>query len=203
MRWAATTGHRWSFPALAKVAKRRPDVHFLIYGNARTWCGPNSTNFRRSPPSVQFIHCDVAVRMDDKPSQALRHGRWKSSMWKAIEAVKSGDSDACVLGRQHRRADGDVEILPAHHGRRSSARRSRRSGRTCAARASCSTSAPPSAPMLHQLIDFAFWARRWRAPCSASNGRASACSMSASRRSRARKRSRRRAGCCARPTFPR
>jgi glycerol-3-phosphate acyltransferase PlsX len=54
--------------------------------------------------------------MDDKPSQALRRGRWKSSMWKAIEAVKTGEADACRLGRQYRRADGDVEILPAHHG---------------------------------------------------------------------------------------
>ncbi len=34
--------------------------------------------------------------MDDKPSQALRRGRWKSSMWKAIEAVRDGDADACV-----------------------------------------------------------------------------------------------------------
>ena len=34
--------------------------------------------------------------MDDKPSQALRHGRWKSSMWKAIEAVKAGQADACI-----------------------------------------------------------------------------------------------------------
>jgi glycerol-3-phosphate acyltransferase PlsX len=34
--------------------------------------------------------------MDDKPSQALRRGRWKSSMWKAVEAVKTGDADFCV-----------------------------------------------------------------------------------------------------------
>jgi glycerol-3-phosphate acyltransferase PlsX len=34
--------------------------------------------------------------MDDKPSQALRHGRWKSSMWKAIEAVKTGEADVCI-----------------------------------------------------------------------------------------------------------
>jgi glycerol-3-phosphate acyltransferase PlsX len=43
-----------------------------------------------------FVHCEVAVRMDDKPSQALRQGRWKSSMWKAIEAVKKGEADVCV-----------------------------------------------------------------------------------------------------------
>ena len=34
--------------------------------------------------------------MDDKPSQALRQGRCKSSMWRAIEAVKKGEADAAV-----------------------------------------------------------------------------------------------------------
>jgi glycerol-3-phosphate acyltransferase PlsX len=34
--------------------------------------------------------------MDDKPSQALRYGRWKSSMWLAIDAVKKGEADATV-----------------------------------------------------------------------------------------------------------
>jgi len=34
--------------------------------------------------------------MDDKPSQALRHGRGKSSMWLAIDAVKKGEADAVV-----------------------------------------------------------------------------------------------------------
>jgi glycerol-3-phosphate acyltransferase PlsX len=36
--------------------------------------------------------------MDAKPSQALRYGRWKSSMWLAIEAVKKGDADVAVSG---------------------------------------------------------------------------------------------------------
>ena len=31
--------------------------------------------------------------MDDKPSQALRKGRWKSSMWLAIDAVKKGEAE--------------------------------------------------------------------------------------------------------------
>jgi glycerol-3-phosphate acyltransferase PlsX len=42
------------------------------------------------------VHTDVAVKMDDKPSQALRHGRWKSSMWLAIDAVKKGEADVAV-----------------------------------------------------------------------------------------------------------
>jgi glycerol-3-phosphate acyltransferase PlsX len=38
----------------------------------------------------------VAIKMGDKPSQALRYGRWKSSMWLAIDAVKKHDADAAV-----------------------------------------------------------------------------------------------------------
>jgi glycerol-3-phosphate acyltransferase PlsX len=34
--------------------------------------------------------------MDDKPSQALRYGRWKSSMWLALDAVKKGEADVAV-----------------------------------------------------------------------------------------------------------
>jgi len=42
------------------------------------------------------VHTSVAVKMDEKPSQALRHGRWKSSMWLAIDAVKKGEADVAV-----------------------------------------------------------------------------------------------------------
>src|SRR3990170_259735 len=45
---------------------------------------------------AELIHTDVAVAMDAKPSQALRKGRWKSSMWLALEAVKDGRADAAV-----------------------------------------------------------------------------------------------------------
>jgi len=34
--------------------------------------------------------------MDDKPSQALRKGRWKSSMWLAIDAVKRGEAQVAI-----------------------------------------------------------------------------------------------------------
>jgi glycerol-3-phosphate acyltransferase PlsX len=42
------------------------------------------------------VHTEVAIKMEDKPSQALRYGRWKSSMWLAIDAVKKGDADMIV-----------------------------------------------------------------------------------------------------------
>lgn len=82
-------------PGLLRVAERRPDVRFLIFGHEEA-VSPHFIKYPRLRAISQFTHCDVSVRMDDKPSQALRHGRWKSSMWKAIEAVKNGEADVCV-----------------------------------------------------------------------------------------------------------
>ena len=82
-------------PGLAKVAERRTDVRFLIYGKADE-VRPLLEKHPKVAAISELIHCEIAVRMDDKPSQALRHGRWKSSMWKAIEAVKAGQADCCI-----------------------------------------------------------------------------------------------------------
>lgn len=88
-------GPKVVLPALNKVIERRPDVRFAIFGRKEE-VEPLLAQFPRVAKAASFTHCEVAVRMDDKPSQALRHGRWKSSMWKAVEAVKSGDADFCV-----------------------------------------------------------------------------------------------------------
>jgi glycerol-3-phosphate acyltransferase PlsX len=82
-------------PALMMVATRRPDIRFVIYGREEL-VRPELAKFPKLAEVSEFFHCEIAVRMDDKPSQALRHGRWKSSMWKAVEAVKSGTADACI-----------------------------------------------------------------------------------------------------------
>ena len=82
-------------PALAKVALRRSDVRFLIYGREEI-VRPLLEKHTGLHAVSELTHCEISVRMDDKPSQALRHGRWKSSMWKAIEAVKAGQAEACI-----------------------------------------------------------------------------------------------------------
>ena len=82
-------------PALMTVAVRRPDIRFVIYGREEM-VRPELAKFPKLAEISEFHHCEIAVRMDDKPSQALRHGRWKSSMWKAVEAVKSGSAQACI-----------------------------------------------------------------------------------------------------------
>ncbi len=82
-------------PGAALALVRMPDLTFQFFGKANE-IGPELDKHSALKAKSSVIHCEISVRMDDKPSQALRHGRWKSSMWKSIEAVKSGEAEACV-----------------------------------------------------------------------------------------------------------
>jgi phosphate acyltransferase len=79
--------------ALAHV--RRPDTRYLFFGD-RAVVDPILARNPSLKGAVTLVHTDVSVRMDDKPSQALRHGRRTSSMWLALEAVKTGEADVAV-----------------------------------------------------------------------------------------------------------
>jgi glycerol-3-phosphate acyltransferase PlsX len=74
---------------------RHPDSEFLLFGNASLIAPLLDARPELSARS-RLTHTEVAVRMEDKPSQALRYGRWKSSMWLAIDAVKKGEADMTV-----------------------------------------------------------------------------------------------------------
>ena len=74
---------------------RHPGLEFILFGN-RTAVEPLLAAHPRLQAAARLVHTDVAVKMDDKPSQALRNGRWKSSMWLAIDAVKKGEADVAV-----------------------------------------------------------------------------------------------------------
>jgi glycerol-3-phosphate acyltransferase PlsX len=82
-------------PGVAKALERHPEIRFLLFGLEHS-CAPVIAKYPALREASTFVPCEVAVRMDDKPSQALRHGRYKSSMWRAIDAVKTGDADVCV-----------------------------------------------------------------------------------------------------------
>ena len=78
-----------------EALKQHRDVAFLFFGREAE-IAPLLAD-RPALAAVSTIrHTDVAVKMDDKPSQALRAGRRVSSMWMAIEAVKRGEADAAV-----------------------------------------------------------------------------------------------------------
>ena len=74
---------------------RHPDMEFVLFGD-RAVVEPLIADRPRLKAASRFVHTDVAVKMDAKPSQALRQGRWKSSMWLAIDAVKKGEADVAV-----------------------------------------------------------------------------------------------------------
>ena len=74
---------------------RRPELTFQLFGESAA-VEPLLEAYPRLKAVSTFTHCDVTVQMDDKPSQALRKGRWKSSMWRALEAVKKAEADVAL-----------------------------------------------------------------------------------------------------------
>lgn len=77
--------------------ERHPGTEFIFFGNA-SLIAPLLDARPQLKALSRLVHTDVAVRMEDKPSQALRYGRWKSSMWLAIDAVKKGEADMALSG---------------------------------------------------------------------------------------------------------
>ena len=82
-------------PAASIALVRHPDMRFLLVGDTAR-IEPVLADHPALATNAEIIHTDVAVAMDAKPSQALRKGRWRSSMWLALEAVKDGRADAAV-----------------------------------------------------------------------------------------------------------
>jgi glycerol-3-phosphate acyltransferase PlsX len=82
-------------PGAELALARHPDSEYLLFGDRRR-IDPLLVAHPRVAAAARIVHTDVAVRMSDKPSQALRNGRWRSSMWLAIDAVKKGEADAAV-----------------------------------------------------------------------------------------------------------
>ena len=74
---------------------RHPGTEFVLFGDERV-IAPLLEAAPGLRAASRVVHTDVAVKMDEKPSQALRHGRWKSSMWLALDAVKRSEADAAV-----------------------------------------------------------------------------------------------------------
>lgn len=79
----------------AIARQRRPDTRFLLFGDTAR-VQPLVDRYPALKGHVTLVHADIAVRMQDKPSQALRKGRGRSSMWLAIDAVKRGEADVAV-----------------------------------------------------------------------------------------------------------
>jgi glycerol-3-phosphate acyltransferase PlsX len=94
---------------------QHPDSEFLLFGDGAK-IEPLLVAHPRLKAAARLVHTEIAVRMDDKPSQALRSGRWKSSMWLAIDALKKGDADVAVsagnTGALMAMAKFDLKTMP-------------------------------------------------------------------------------------------
>lgn len=69
-------------------------VRFLLHGDEAT-IAAEMKRCHLGPEVCEVRHTDKVVAMDEKPAQAMRRGKG-SSLWNAIEAVKTGEAGAVV-----------------------------------------------------------------------------------------------------------
>ena len=82
-------------PAALAVLKTDASVDFLLVGQADTLERARKAGGDRYGDRLRFVEATEVVGMDEAPADALRRKR-NSSMRLAIEAVRSGEADACV-----------------------------------------------------------------------------------------------------------
>ena len=82
-------------PGAALALAQAPATRFLLFGDEAV-LRPLVARDAALAKASEIHHTSVAIRMDDRPSQALRAGRRTSSMWMAIDAVKTGRADVAV-----------------------------------------------------------------------------------------------------------
>ena len=84
-----------SVAGAALALERRPQLSFLLHGDESA-LEAELAKFPALAKKAVIVPAEVHVAMDDKPSKALRAGRWKSGMWKSIESVKNGEAAVCI-----------------------------------------------------------------------------------------------------------
>lgn len=82
-------------PGAALALERHPQMSFLMFGDEQLIM-PLLDAHPKLKAVTEVRHTAVSVAMADRPSQALRAGRGKSSMWLAIQAVRDKEADAAV-----------------------------------------------------------------------------------------------------------
>ena len=81
--------------ALARAIQRHPGVNFLLHGDLPTLKKLFAKRKGKLSGRVELRHAAERVRMEEKPSIALRRGR-NTSMWRAIKSVKKGEAEAVL-----------------------------------------------------------------------------------------------------------
>ncbi len=82
-------------PAALAFLDHTPDVGLILVGDESSIRAELARRSRQADPRLEVRHAPEVVAMDEPPASALR-GKRQSSMRLAVEAVKSGDAQACV-----------------------------------------------------------------------------------------------------------
>jgi glycerol-3-phosphate acyltransferase PlsX len=80
--------------ALVRSILRHPAVNYILHGD-ESELKPLLARRSKLAGRVTIRHTSERVRMEEKPSLALRRGR-NTSMWRAIESVKKKEADVAV-----------------------------------------------------------------------------------------------------------
>ncbi|MEM7719775.1 MAG: phosphate acyltransferase PlsX [Pseudomonadota bacterium] len=78
---------------ISKSCAKNPKIHFLIFGPENE-LAPLIAK-RKLGHRCELRDVREFVKMDDKPAQVMRHGKG-TTMWAAINAVKTGEADTVV-----------------------------------------------------------------------------------------------------------
>jgi phosphate acyltransferase len=81
-------------PGAALALERHPDLEFLLVGD-QVRIEPHLAAHPALAARSRIVHTNIAIEMQDKPSQAVRRGRG-SSMWLALDAVRNGEAEVAV-----------------------------------------------------------------------------------------------------------
>ena len=87
-------GPRPVVAGMAKSADKNPRIRYILHG-PRAELAPMVKRHRSLQGRVELRESASVVRMDDRPSHVVRHGNG-TSMWSAVEAVRSGDATVAV-----------------------------------------------------------------------------------------------------------
>jgi glycerol-3-phosphate acyltransferase PlsX len=81
-------------PGAALALERHPELEFLLVGD-QARIEPHLEAHVVLAARSRIVHTNIAIEMQDKPSQAVRRGRG-SSMWLALDAVRNGEAEVAV-----------------------------------------------------------------------------------------------------------
>ena len=155
-------------PGAALSLDRQPALRFIFFGQ-QSRIEAVLQQYPALAIKSRVVHTDLVIAMDEKPSQALRHGKG-SSMWLPLEAVKAGDADAAVSAGNTGALMAIAKLVLQADGRHRTAGDCGLVADDQVANASCSMPEPTSAPRPTSLPIMRSWAPRWRALYFISNG---------------------------------